>query len=72
MVFLLQLKLPQRDQAVKAWNDKYKYQSIYLNTNLSGKWVDLRRQVILCIVDSETLAYLQVLQQPLGKNEIVP
>lgn len=57
---------------MKAWNDKYKYKSIYLHTNIAGKWVDLRRQIILCIADSDTLAYLQVLQQPLGKNEIVP
>lgn len=57
---------------MKAWNDKYKYKSIYLNTNLSREWADLRRQFILCIVDSDALAYLQVLQQPLGKNEIVP
>lgn len=57
---------------MKAWNDKYKYKSIYLNTNISRKWVDLSRQFILRIVDSDTLAYLQVLQQPLGKNEIVP
>lgn len=57
---------------MKASNNKYEHRSIYLNTNLSGKWDDLRRQFILCIVDSDTLAYLQVLQQPLGKNEIVP
>lgn len=39
---------------------------------MAGKLVDLRRKFILCIVDSGTLAYLQVLQQPLGKNVTVP
>lgn len=61
---------------MNAWNNKNKYKSIYLNTNIAacmaGKWLDLRRKFILFVVDSGTRAYLQVLQQPLGKNVTVP
>lgn len=52
-VFLLQLKLPQRDQAVKAWNNKHNHKNIYVNTNMSapmaGKRADLRRKFILVL-----------------------
>lgn len=72
MVFLLQFKLSQRVQTVNAWHNKHKNLNTNLSASMAKKLVDLRRKFILCIAYSVTLAYLQVLQQPLGKNVIVP